>query len=348
MWFFCRVFALVALLSVAGVCHSDGGRVEINQASVVEAGGFPHVISTPGNFVLTSDLVVGSDVDALHFNVGPVSLDLNGFEIVGTASCDASSCATGSASGVSTRNSVAVRVQGGGVRKFSGSCVELGSGSFAKELSVSECGKNGIQIFQDGHAFSNHVSSVADSGIVAPGISVHGHNVVTNTDLSSTGSRAIVGGTATAGSHCEDGSCARRPQRRYYLTTTLQNGAQTLQACEPGFHMASLHEISDWSSVIYDVSRGHTIADSGNGPPADLTLASGWIRTGGIAVTSPGGSDPLAVKSNCNAWTETVGSGVLAFAPIAQGDSSSAGEDFEWGITFTGCGAMIRTWCVED
>lgn len=69
---------LVALPALAG-----DGRVEINQASVVEAGGFPYTINAPGSYVLTSDLIVSVDVTAISIATDDVTLDLNGFRIAG-------------------------------------------------------------------------------------------------------------------------------------------------------------------------------------------------------------------------------------------------------------------------
>ena len=62
------------------------GRLEINQAAINGDGGFPYSINSPGNYVLTSDLIVPGDTTALNITaVGFVSIDLNGFGIQGSA-----------------------------------------------------------------------------------------------------------------------------------------------------------------------------------------------------------------------------------------------------------------------
>ena len=59
------------------------GVLEINQAVVDAASGFPFTISAPGNYVLTSDLMVPVNTDALVLDTSQVVIDLNGFSIVG-------------------------------------------------------------------------------------------------------------------------------------------------------------------------------------------------------------------------------------------------------------------------
>ena len=83
--------------------------------------------------------------------------------------------------------------------------------------------------------------------------------------------------------------------RQFYLTQTTHTGAAALYACAPGYHMASMWEILDPSNLLYNVSRGATQDDSGDGPPNDL---DGWVRTGNNA--SGAGS---AGSANCDAWT---------------------------------------------
>ncbi len=130
---------------------------------------------------------------------------------------------------------------------------------------------------------------------------------------------------------CGGGLCSER--RRFYRTIGDFNGAQALGACAPGFHMASLWEVHDVSSLTYDTILGSVGSDSGEGPPTDP--AFGWIRTGGI--------DP----PNCNAWTVTSGNGTVAapaFNWSAGADKSSPWISFD----FSSCSSPRNVWCVED
>jgi len=88
-----RFALLVALGCIAWsmVAEADDGRVEIDQAAAIAGGvtwadapGFPVMISEPGRYVLTSDLVIPSAVtEAIVFgpHAADASIDLNGFEI---------------------------------------------------------------------------------------------------------------------------------------------------------------------------------------------------------------------------------------------------------------------------
>jgi hypothetical protein len=78
--------SLAAILGVllASPAFAVDGVIEINQAKVDAAGGFPYSIAASGSYRLTSDLVV-SDPNAtailIALNDGDVTIDLNGFAI---------------------------------------------------------------------------------------------------------------------------------------------------------------------------------------------------------------------------------------------------------------------------
>jgi hypothetical protein len=65
--------------------------------------------------------------------------------------------------------------------------------------------------------------------------------------------------------------------RKFYLTKTEFTGSQPLTACAKKFHMASMWEIFDVSTLRYDTENGFTLDDSGSGPPTNFF---GWVRTG--------------------------------------------------------------------
>lgn len=78
--------ATFALLNAAASLAS--GRIEINQASIDAAGGFPYTITEPGAYVLTGNLDnPDKDTNALVINAERVHLDLNGFRIKGPNAC---------------------------------------------------------------------------------------------------------------------------------------------------------------------------------------------------------------------------------------------------------------------
>lgn len=79
---------LIVALALSSVARAGDGQIEISQAGVVAAGGFPYVVSSPGSYVLTSDLVVADPAgEAISVHASDVSIDLNGFSITGPIQC---------------------------------------------------------------------------------------------------------------------------------------------------------------------------------------------------------------------------------------------------------------------
>lgn len=133
-------------------------------------------------------------------------------------------------------------------------------------------------------------------------------------------------------------SSATGPMREYYLTTGTYNGASATTACASGYHMASIWEILDPSSLRYNTSLGHTEADSGFGPP----VARGWVRTG---YTSS--NEELPGRANCSSWTTTEGHGTSAIFPNtwdAGWEDLLAWNTYTWLCNSTN----TRVWCVAD
>ena len=76
-----RLVLLAFVLCVPALWAADG-VIEINQAAVEAGGGFPYVISEPGNYMLTGNLSVpGGDTTAIEVRADDVTLDLNGFAV---------------------------------------------------------------------------------------------------------------------------------------------------------------------------------------------------------------------------------------------------------------------------
>ena len=86
----------------------------------------------------------------------------------------------------------------------------------------------------------------------------------------------------------------RSLRRKYYLDYPSFSGDHALEACTaPGFHVASIWEIQDLGTLVYDSQLGVGQPDSGNGPP---TGAPGWVRTGAYPS-----------NLNCQLWTTAAG-----------------------------------------
>lgn len=102
--------------------------------------------------------------------------------------------------------------------------------------------------------------------------------------------------------------------RQFYLTTSTFNGSQPLRACAAGYHFASFWEILDPSNLVYNTTLGYQNADSGFGPPTNVT---GFIRSGF------GASKPPACSSSTVSSRATSCSGPR---PIPESVSQNSAE----------------------
>ena len=155
-----RVLAGVVLsVGLAGVASAGDGRIEINQASVDAAGGFPYYLSQPGSYVLTSDLVVpNAALTGLVISAPSFTLDLNGFAIRGPVTCDRSSsytastttCSATGADGISIGD-VRGTIRNGRVSNVGGRCLAQQSnyagGLVIEDMVFSECGEGGVRLY---------------------------------------------------------------------------------------------------------------------------------------------------------------------------------------------------------
>ena len=85
---------LLSLLGVSSLVIADDGVFAINDVCdgfgcfPGDAGGFPITITTSGSYQLTSNIVSGSTtINAIEINADNVTLDLNGFSIIGPRTC---------------------------------------------------------------------------------------------------------------------------------------------------------------------------------------------------------------------------------------------------------------------
>jgi hypothetical protein len=134
---------------------------------------------------------------------------------------------------------------------------------------------------------------------------------------------------------------AAQARRKYYLTIANVDGANALNACSAGYHMASLAEIFDTSNLQYNTALGFTAPDSGGGPPFST---SGWVRTG---VSSNINSTPG--NANCAVWTSNSASAngtLTGLNPVWT--TSSFNVISPWGPGISTCNLTNHVWCVED
>jgi hypothetical protein len=130
-------------------------------------------------------------------------------------------------------------------------------------------------------------------------------------------------------------------EKRYYMTKTTHNGAGAIPACAPGFHMASLWEIFDTTSLTYDGALGFTQRDGGMGPPQ---YPDGWIRTGSFNTANPANPG----SNNCLIWES---SSATNFGSAVSLDSNWDGTPTPispWKGVAVPCDQLLRVWCVEN
>ena len=109
--------AIAVVLVLADPALAVDGVIEINQARAaagnVTAGdgpGFPVAISAQGSYRLTSDLIVTPGQDGIDVTTSFVTIDLNGFNIVGGAG--------GVTDGISIQGGTGVEVRNGNILGF--------------------------------------------------------------------------------------------------------------------------------------------------------------------------------------------------------------------------------------
>jgi parallel beta-helix repeat protein len=133
-------FAAATVLGFAASAGAVDGTIEINQAKVLAGGGFPYVISTANtSYRLTGSLTVPASTNGINVTAPNVTIDLNGFSIVGPGST------TGI--GINAPGENEVTVENGAVTGFSGSGLGVQIGSFGIVRHVhADANSNGIQV----------------------------------------------------------------------------------------------------------------------------------------------------------------------------------------------------------
>ena len=139
--------------------------------------------------------------------------------------------------------------------------------------------------------------------------------------------------------------------RKFYLTKNDFAGNQVLKACAVGYHMASLWEIYDVSTLQYDTTLGQTNDDAGSGPPSTYSqaLTAGWIRTGSRSTPSSATNG----QANCSAWTSNSPSDsgtIVGLNSVWDGPGNRFPAP--WLVVPMQnpirCSAPRKVWCVQD
>jgi hypothetical protein len=151
-------FCLAWLLGWASPVLAVDGVIEINQARALagdvtpgDTAGFPVTISETGSYRLTGNLTVdNADTNVIEVEASQVTIDLNGFALIGVTDCDYSSSActnTGSGNGIEAilTGVENVTVKNGTVSGMGSTGVELLSGGRIENVSASDNGFQGLK-----------------------------------------------------------------------------------------------------------------------------------------------------------------------------------------------------------
>ena len=143
--------------------------------------------------------------------------------------------------------------------------------------------------------------------------------------------------------------------RRYYLTKEeFFDGSQANTiACASGFHMANFFEILVPSGLVYDMTYGLTVGDTGTGPPAGNL---GWVRTGAFDGEPPFPDTQYAGYANCKGWSTNSDDyyGTIVYLETGWYHTQPATDPVTynvapwWRAGREECGAKYRVWCIED
>ena len=130
--------------------------------------------------------------------------------------------------------------------------------------------------------------------------------------------------------------------RKFYLTQeNIFDGIEAPSACATGYHMASLWEIFDPSSLVYDAALGHMTGD-GVGPPE---FHIGWIRTGG---GSGVGQNDTPGERNCAAYTTNDPDTKGTVVALRTNWTSGSGVISPWTASTRVCDQPVFVWCVQN
>ncbi len=163
-----RAGLVCAVIAIAGSLHGQDGAILINQSNALAGGitpgdapGFPVTISQSGSYRLSSNLILpDSNGTGVQITAPNVTLDLNGFSIIGSNLCT-----------VNNQNVTICPPPGQGVGVQAGTDQTPGPRSITvRNGSVRGMSLNGVQLTGDGSV----VERVAADGNFKAGFDVNG------------------------------------------------------------------------------------------------------------------------------------------------------------------------------
>ncbi len=211
------LFAAVMVLALAASAGAVDGTIEINQAKVLAAGGFPFSVSTGGSYRLTSNLTVSSESCTGGLTTGnDITIDLNGFSMIGPGCGAGISVGNGVTveNGTVTGFSIGVEVQNNGIVRnvhadANGQGISVGNNSVVEGCTVNNSTNHitdsvGLEGGTGSTISGNTVNGNPQFGIECASCTISGNTVGGNGifGIIATGSQifgnALVGNSGTA------------------------------------------------------------------------------------------------------------------------------------------------------
>ena len=288
-WGLSGALALLLLAALAGVVH--GGPLDPTAPpgstgkNVITA--LPFTISQPGSYVLNSNLTGVSGQNGITVNAGNVTIDLQGFELVG---------AGGALSGIAQNSGANVSVEHGTIRNWPAWGISAGDGSVIDDLhalqngrgmvlgswaSVSNCevqgstASYGIRASEGATITHCRVEGNAPGGTSANGIEVGGSSTITETVARNNGGTEILAGDKVTLENCvADG------------VGTPGNGIQvgfwsSIRGCS-AFNNGGVEILAGWSATLENcVADGNVSAEDGIRVGQDSTIRGCTARNNG-------------------------------------------------------------------
>ena len=204
---------LVVLLLSTGCAAPGGDAVTM----LTQPTAFPIVISQPGSYRLGSNLVVpDANTTAIKVESRDVTIDLNGFAILGPTVCTGipvSCTSTGAGSGITATGNAGKRenvtVRNGTIRGMGTDGVNLSEQSTVSDLRAISNGNNGIVGNQQSKIVGNVASGNGNRGITTAARSIVTGNIANENGIGiNMASEGVVSGNAVSFNKFDGIQCA--------------------------------------------------------------------------------------------------------------------------------------------
>lgn len=176
------LFVLVGAMASAVSASAQEGTIEINHAGALAGGvtgsdtpGYPVTIDAPGSYRLTGNLTApNANTDIISVLAPDVTLNLNGFLLLGASACGASAtgpiCSpTGTGRGIRS-NSYGTTIRNGVLQGFAGVGVDIvGAAATVEDLSVFGTGAYAISVGEGFRVQRCNLAVVGGGVFVLPG-----------------------------------------------------------------------------------------------------------------------------------------------------------------------------------